>query len=94
MHPAQLYEAVGLAVLGWWLFRSRRRGVPDAVVLGRYLIGAGGLRFIIEFIRVNERVAFGLSVAHLVSLAAIVLGAALLGSQPVRRPARAERTRS
>ena len=47
----------------------------DATVLGRYFVSAGALRFGIEFLRVNERVAFGLSVAHLVSTAAIALGA-------------------
>ena len=92
VHPTQLYEAIGLALLGWWLLRSRRSGVPADVVLGRYLIGAGGLRFTIEFIRVNERVAFGLSVAHLVSLAAIALGVGmLLMFRPARRVSLAER---
>ena len=41
VHPTQLYEAIGLAVLGWLLLQWRRSGVPDAIVLGRYLIGAG-----------------------------------------------------
>jgi len=77
------------------LLRWRREGVADVSVLGRYLVGAGALRFVIEFVRVNERVAFGLSVAHLVSLAAIVLGAALLFvSQPMRRAAYSKRTPS
>lgn len=78
VHPTQLYEAIGLGVLGWLLMRWRRDGVPDAIVLGRYLIGAGTLRFAIEFIRVNERVAFGLSVAHFVSLAASAVGIGLV----------------
>ena len=78
VHPTQLYEAIGLAVLGWLLLRWRRRGERDPILLGRYLVGAGTLRFAVEFIRVNERVAFGLSVAHFVSLAAIAVGAALL----------------
>lgn len=92
VHPTQLYEAIGLAVLGWWLLRWRRGGVPDTVVLARYLIGAGALRFIVEFIRVNERVAFGLSVAHAVSLAAIGLGVGmLLMSQPEGRAAHSDR---
>jgi prolipoprotein diacylglyceryltransferase len=59
--------------------------VGDTIVLGRYLVGAGTLRFAIEFMRVNERVALGLSVAHLVSLMAIALGIAMLiVSQPTR----------
>jgi phosphatidylglycerol:prolipoprotein diacylglycerol transferase len=78
VHPTQLYEAVGLAFLGWLLLRWRRHGARDAVVLGRYLVGAGVLRFLIEFIRVDERVALGLSVAHFASLAVIVVGASLL----------------
>jgi phosphatidylglycerol:prolipoprotein diacylglycerol transferase len=81
VHPTQLYEAIGLALLGWLLLRWRRRGLSDRTVFGRYLTGAGTLRFFIEFIRVNERVAFGLSVAHVVSLAAIGLGIALLMAQ-------------
>jgi phosphatidylglycerol:prolipoprotein diacylglycerol transferase len=82
VHPTQVYEAIGLAALGWLLLRWRRAGVVDLVVLGRYLLGAGSLRFAVEFIRVNERVALGLSVAHLVSLAVIALGIAMV----LRRP--------
>jgi len=83
VHPTQLYEAIGLGLLGWLLLRWRRSGVRDRMMLGRYLVGAGTLRFVIEFIRVNERVAFGLSVAHFVSLGAIAVGVGLLAaSQP------------
>ena len=74
VHPTQLYEAVGLAVLGWLLLRWRQRGVDDAIVLGRYLVGAGTLRFVIEFIRVHQRMALGLAMAHFLSLAAVAVG--------------------
>ncbi len=85
VHPTQLYEAIGLGLLGLLLLRWRRSGVRDTIVLGRYFVAAGTLRFFVELIRVNERVAFGLSVAHLVSLAAVLVGVALL---VVPRPAR------
>jgi len=86
VHPAQLYEAIGLGVLGWLLLKWRRSGVPDAIVLGRYFIGAGALRFLIEFIRVNQRVVGIFSIAHLASLAAVGVGSALLVSnQPLGR---------
>ena len=89
VHPTQLYEAAGLGLLGWLLMRWRRQGVTDTGVLGRYLAGAGALRFAIEFIRVNERVALGLSVAHFVSLAAMIAGVALVaGSGAGPRPGR------
>ena len=78
VHPTQLYEAIGLGVLGLLLLRWRRGGLHDTIVLGRYFVGAGTLRFLVEFIRVNEHVALGLSVAQLVSLAAIGVGIGIL----------------
>ena len=78
VHPTQLYEAMGLGLLGWLLIRWRRQGVRDPIVLGRYLIAAGALRFAVEFLRVNARVAFGLSVAHIASLAIVAAGVCML----------------
>jgi prolipoprotein diacylglyceryltransferase len=46
-------------------------------VLGAYLMLAGSIRFLIEFVRVDARVLGIFSVAHLASLAAIASGAAL-----------------
>jgi phosphatidylglycerol:prolipoprotein diacylglycerol transferase len=92
VHPTQLYEAIGLGLLGWSLLRWRRSGVRDAIVLGRYLVGAGTLRFVIEFIRVNQRVAFGLSVAHFISLVAIAVGiCVVVVSEPAGRAAYPDR---
>jgi phosphatidylglycerol:prolipoprotein diacylglycerol transferase len=85
VHPTQLYEALGLGVFGWLLIRWRREAVSHTVVLARYLVGAGTLRFVIEFIRVNERVAFGLSVAHLMSIAVVTLGVWLMLVNPSAR---------
>jgi phosphatidylglycerol:prolipoprotein diacylglycerol transferase len=78
VHPTQLYEAIALAAVAWLLIRWRRRNVPDAVVLGRYLVLAGSIRFAIEFIRVNVRVVGPLTLAHLVSLALMIIGCAML----------------
>jgi len=78
VHPTQLYEAIALAAVAWLLIRWRQRNVPDAVVLGRYLVLAGSIRFAIEFIRVNVRVVGPLTLAHLVSLALMIIGCAML----------------
>ena len=78
VHPTQLYEAAALVPLAWILVRWRREGRADSYVLGGYLVAAGAIRFAIEFLRINERVLGGLSVAHLASLAAIVVGFVLL----------------
>jgi phosphatidylglycerol:prolipoprotein diacylglycerol transferase len=77
VHPTQLYEALALGVLAAVLFRWRRDRVADRIVLGRYLVLAGAIRFAIEFWRVNVRVALGLSVAHWASLAVIGSGVIL-----------------
>ena len=78
VHPTQIYEAICLAVLGGLLVRWRRESVSDRQVLGRYLLIAGTVRFAIEFIRVNDRVLFGLTVAHLVSLVLMIAGAVMV----------------
>jgi phosphatidylglycerol:prolipoprotein diacylglycerol transferase len=78
VHPTQLYEAIPLAGLAVLLTRLRTAGAPDRRVFGLYLLLAGLLRFAIEFLRVDERVLLGLSVAHLASLGAMLAGAALL----------------
>jgi phosphatidylglycerol---prolipoprotein diacylglyceryl transferase len=78
VHPTQLYEAIPLVGFAVLLTRLRAAGVPDRRVFGVYLVLAGLLRFAIEFVRIDERVLFGLSVAHLAALGAMVAGAALL----------------
>lgn len=78
VHPAQLYEAAGLAAIAWLLIRWRRRGVSDIVVFARYLVLAGSLRFAIEFVRVNARIAGPLSLAQIFSGAIIVAGLSVI----------------
>ena len=78
VHPTQLYEAVALAGVAWALIRWRRKGVADSLVLGRYLVWAGSIRFAIEFIRVNLRVLGPLTLAHLIALALVVTGVVLI----------------
>ena len=78
VHPTQLYEAVFLAVLAWVLIRWRRSGVPDKIVLGRYLVLAGAFRFALEFVRVNVRVEGPFTVAHFFAMLIVVVGVAVL----------------
>jgi phosphatidylglycerol:prolipoprotein diacylglycerol transferase len=75
VHPTQLYEAVPLVIIAWLLVRWRRQGVPDAVVLSRYLVLAGATRFAIEFVRINAPVLGPLTLAQLWSLALMSAGA-------------------
>jgi phosphatidylglycerol---prolipoprotein diacylglyceryl transferase len=76
VHPTQLYEAIPLALLAWLLVRWRRQGTADAVVLSRYLVLAGALRFAIELVRVNAPVLGSLTLAQLWSIGLMVAGVA------------------
>lgn len=78
VHPTQLYEAVALAGVAWLLIRWRGNNVTDILVLGRYLVLAGSIRFAIEFIRVNLRILGPLTLAHLIALALVVVGFTLI----------------
>lgn len=84
VHPTQLYEAALLGILAWLLIRWRRAGVLDRTVVARYLLLTGVIRFCIEFVRVNVRVAFGMTVAQFGALLLIVGGLVLLWRPPVK----------
>ena len=85
VHPTQLYEAALLAILAGLLIHWRRRGVSDRQVVGRYLLLTGVIRFGIEFIRVNVRVALGLTVAQYGALCLVIAGVLLVAGFPARQ---------
>jgi len=78
VHPTQLYEALALLPIAWLLIRWRRQRRADMSVIGLYLVAAGGVRFAIEFLRINTRVVGHLSVAHLAALLTMATGIVVL----------------
>jgi phosphatidylglycerol:prolipoprotein diacylglycerol transferase len=78
VHPTQIYELVLLVPLAWVLVRMRRRHAADRIVLGTYMVAAGAIRFIVEWFRVDRRVALDMSVAHWASLLLVLIGIAVL----------------
>lgn len=86
VHPTQLYETFLLIPLAWLLIRWRRQGVADRVVLGRYFVLAGTIRFGIEFIRINLRIVGPFTLAQLIALLLIVVGGVLVLRPPHQRP--------
>lgn len=81
VHPTQIYEAAPLFLIGWLLLIWREHHRDDRLVLGAYFALVGATRFLIEFVRVNERVLGPLTIAHLASLAATATGVALMLSR-------------
>jgi len=85
VHPTQLYEMALLLPITWLLIHWRRNGVADRVVVGRYLVMVGVVRFAIEFIRVNEPVLGSFTLAQLISAAIAIAGTILLVLPASRR---------
>jgi phosphatidylglycerol---prolipoprotein diacylglyceryl transferase len=79
-YPVQIYEAVfNLAVYGFltWFYLNRRRG-RNGTVLALYLLTYPIGRFLLEFLRGDERLRWGaLSVAQCISLALLAGGVLL-----------------
>ncbi len=77
VYPTQLYELGAGLLIGWWLWS--RGGKPHATgaILGQYLMLSGVARFLVEFIRRNPRILWGLSNAQLASAGAVLTGVAL-----------------
>jgi phosphatidylglycerol---prolipoprotein diacylglyceryl transferase len=73
VYPTPIYETVAMALVAWALWRMRDR-VRPGLVFASYLVLAGGERFLIEFLRRNDRVAAGLTAPQFESLALLALG--------------------
>ncbi len=89
LHPTPVYEFI-LGVIGFGiLWTLRKRLQIDGTLFMVYLMMSSVFRFCIEFMRLNPRLAFGLSEAQLLSIALFLLG--LVGLWLLRsRPATAE----
>ena len=94
VYPTPLYElGVGL-LIGWWLWV--RLGKPHATgaILGQYLALTGMARFLVEFIRRNPKVLWGLSNAQLASAGTVLAGVALTWWAATRPAAGAKKARA
>jgi phosphatidylglycerol:prolipoprotein diacylglycerol transferase len=78
VHPTPLYEfAAGLLIGGWlWWRGGKPRGTGE--ILGEYLLLSVTARFLVEFIRRNPKIIWGLSNAQLASAGSVVVGVALI----------------
>lgn len=79
MHPTQLYEACGTALIGFYLLRAFRRPHAPGSILGRYLLFYSAFRFCVEFFREEgaRTILVGgvISTTQLVAVALVVFGA-------------------
>ena len=79
VHPTPIYELIVALVIAAYLWRRGEpgRALPVGQLTGEYLVLSGIARFLVEFIRINPRIYFGLSNAQVASLGAILAGVLL-----------------
>ncbi len=77
VYPTPILESISMAVLSYVLWRLRDRWRPG-VLFGVYLVCSSIERLAIEFIRRNEAVFAGLTMAQLVSVGLAFTGAAMI----------------
>jgi phosphatidylglycerol:prolipoprotein diacylglycerol transferase len=77
VHPTPIYETLSMGLAALVLWRLRDRFAPG-ILFGLYLLFAGGERFLVEFVRRNDSVVAGLTLAQLVSIALLALGTAII----------------
>lgn len=78
VHPTPLYELLFSAALCWYLWLRGKRDLPVGQITGEYLVLSGIGRFLVEFIRRNERIYLGMSNAQVAALGTVLVGGVLI----------------
>jgi phosphatidylglycerol:prolipoprotein diacylglycerol transferase len=81
VHPTPIYELLVALIIAAYLWRrgaisGRRLAVGQ--ITGEYLLLSGVARFLVEFIRINPPIYWGMSNAQVASLGSIVAGLLLM----------------
>ncbi len=85
VHPTPIYETIIGGLIFYYLYQKRTSVAIVGSLFFTYLILAGTERFIVEFLRVNEKYFIGLSGAQVISILMITIGAWFL-MHPVKQP--------
>jgi phosphatidylglycerol---prolipoprotein diacylglyceryl transferase len=83
VHPTPIYEFLVALLIAGYLWRrgakSAGSGAPPlGQITGEYLVLSGVARFLVEFIRINPRIYWGMSNAQVASLGSIAAGILLI----------------
>jgi phosphatidylglycerol:prolipoprotein diacylglycerol transferase len=86
VHPTPLYECAAYLLVFLFLVRRRRASVSVGTQFAWYLVLVGLARFAVDFVRINPRVLVGLTMAQIMSMVSVALGAVMLLRRPREAP--------
>jgi phosphatidylglycerol:prolipoprotein diacylglycerol transferase len=90
VYPTPLYELAAGLLIGGWLWRRASKSRAAGAILGEYLLLTGTVRFLVEFVRRNPKVLWGLSNAQLASAGSVAAGVLLLAWTATRLASKPE----
>jgi phosphatidylglycerol---prolipoprotein diacylglyceryl transferase len=74
VQPTPVYEFLFAMALAWLLWQLGKKARPLGWMTGLYLLLSGVARFLVEFVRVNPRLYWGMSNAQVAALGSVVVG--------------------
>lgn len=74
VQPTPVYELLFGLALAWLLWQLGRKLRPIGWLTGLYLVLSGIGRFLVEFVRINPRLYWGMSNAQMAAIGSIVVG--------------------
>jgi phosphatidylglycerol:prolipoprotein diacylglycerol transferase len=78
VQPTPIYEFLFSLGLAWWLWLRGKKNLPVGVITGEYLVLSGIGRFLVEFVRLNPRLYWGMSNAQVAALISAAVGFVLI----------------
>ncbi len=78
VQPTPVYELFYALLIGWWLWKRGSKPLPLGFLTGEYLVLSGIGRFLVEFVRINPRLYFGMSNAQVAALGSVLFGAIMM----------------
>jgi phosphatidylglycerol:prolipoprotein diacylglycerol transferase len=79
VQPTPIYEFIAALLIAWYLWHRGKVDRPVGMITGEYLVWTGLARFLVEFVRINPRIYFGMSNAQVASIGSMVAGVVLIG---------------
>jgi phosphatidylglycerol:prolipoprotein diacylglycerol transferase len=85
VQPTPVYEFLFSLVVFWVIWKLGERAKPVGWLTGLYLVLSGLGRFLVEFVRVNPRLYWGMSNAQVAAMGSVVAGVLLIAFAQAKR---------